>query len=432
MAAISKKDKLIEDAQKFAGRGQFDKAASAYEQILASEPGAISLRQKLSEMLIKCGRNDDSRKELEIIGRHYSNNGFYMKAIAVYKQLQKLFSDDISISLTLAELNEKHGLVANSLSEYKLVYEFYNKNDKISESLDILNRMKNVDPQNIPIKIKLAEAYFKHGKKNDSYAVFTSTISTLLERNDNAALAKACARIRQLFPDKPDFMLEVISDQINQGNAAVTINSLQGLLRSNPNRKELWDLIILAYQRLDQPQRVKVAFQHYLKFFPKEPAAMLGSISSMTDEQNLAGALDLLNNYESTLISAGFLLQLEQIYRSLKKISPINTRILQGLIKVAKASGNESETLSLESELQSQQSLSGAEPDSPSDVFDGQPLDDDEITDSPFYSDDLSVQTPASDSEAPGATSLPEEVSTTGRSIVADELLPQAEEEIEV
>ena len=53
MAVISKKDKLIGEAQKFALRGQFDKAAKAYEQILALEPAAINQRQKLAELLIK-------------------------------------------------------------------------------------------------------------------------------------------------------------------------------------------------------------------------------------------------------------------------------------------------------------------------------------------------------------------------------------------
>ena len=127
MAFISKKDSLIEDAQKFATRGQFDKAVKVYEQIIALEPAVISHHQKIAELLIKCARNDDARKELETVANYFSKNGFYPKAIAVYKQLQKLFPTDISLSLTLAGLNEKHGLIANALAEYKLVYEQHEK-----------------------------------------------------------------------------------------------------------------------------------------------------------------------------------------------------------------------------------------------------------------------------------------------------------------
>ena len=366
MASSSKKDKLIEDAQKLVQRGQIDKAIKAYEQILALEPAATHLRQKLAELLIKSGRYDDARKELETIGKHFSKNGFYLKAIAVYKQLQKLFPADISLSLMLARQNEKHGLVANALSEYKFVYEFHEKAGNISEALGILENMQNVDPQNIPIKIKLAEAYAQQGKMNESYAQFTKTASLLLERSENATLSKLCARIQHLFPDKPDFMIEVLTAQINQGNAATAIDGLQNLLRSNPNNKRVWDLIVLAYQLLEQPQRVKIAYQHYLKFFPTEPAAILGLISSVTAEQNLKEALELLDQYEAPLISAGCLQQLEQAYHSLDRIDPINIRVLEGLIRVADAAGNESELSTLTSKLQSLRSVPGlAQNDSP-------------------------------------------------------------------
>jgi tetratricopeptide (TPR) repeat protein len=436
MAAISKKDKLIEDAQKLVVRGQFDKAAKVYEQVIAIEPAAINQRQKLAEILIKCGRNDDARKEFETIGKHFSKNGFYLKAIAVYKQLQKLFPSDISLSLTLAELNEKHGLIANSLSEYKLVYDFYEKNGNIPEALSVLDRMQTVDPQNIPIKIKLAEAYIQNGKKEDSYSVFAKTAALLLERKDNTTLSKIGTRVEQLFPDKPDFMLEVLSEQIRQGNAAAAIDSLQGLLRRNPNNKRVWDLVVQAYQLLKQPQRVKIAYQHYIKFFPAEPAAMLGLISSVAAEQNLAEALELLDQYEAALVSAGFLQQLEQIYLSLDKIDPINIRVLEGLIRIAMAAGNEDEARALTSKMQSLRSVSGTLQDDSAEPSPGfinkEPLDTLETIDSPFFDESLPEQQAissfkSSESESSTDILLGDEFSNT-----AIDSAHQLDEEVEI
>ena len=359
MAVISKKDKLIEDAQKLAQRGQFDKAAKAYEQILELEPSAINQRQKLAELLIKCGRHDDARKEFDTLGKYFSKNGFYLKAIAVYKQLQKLFPADISLSLTLAELNEKHGLIANSLSEYKLVYEFHENAGNIPEALTILDRMQTIDPQNIPVKIKLAEAYIQQGKTNEAYSLFAKSASMLLERADNAALSRVCARIQQLFPGKQDFMTDLLDEQISRGHAAIAMDNLQSLLRNNPNNKRTWDLVIQAYKQLGQPQRVKIAYQHYLNFFPSEPAALLGLITTFAEEHDLAKAVELLDQHESALISAGFLRELEQLYLTLDKIDPINIRIVEGLIRVATAVGNENEVRSLTSKLESLHSISG-------------------------------------------------------------------------
>lgn len=431
MAVVTKKDKLIEEAQKSAARGQFDKAAKAYEQILEMEPSAINLRQKLAELLIKCGRSDDARKELETIGKHFSKNGFYLKAIAVYKQLQKLFPADISLSLTLAELNEKHGLVANALSEYKTVYEFHEKSGKTPEALAILDRMQAVDPQNIPIKIKLAEAYILQGKHDQSYALFSKTASLLIERGDNATLAKINARIQQLFPEKADFLFEVLSEQIDQGNAATAIDSLQSLLRSNPNNKRVWELIIKAYQQTGQPQRVKIAYQHFLNFFPAEPAAMHGLILTVTADKQLSEALDLLDKYEAALISAGYLTQLEQIYHSLDKLDPISTRIAEGLIRVATAAGNDAEVRSQTSKLASLHSVSGKGEPSPAEpeaVLSD--LDSTSAGETPsFFSDSFSDQTPRADFSAPEEMAP---VFETTSAPPSDAISAQPDEEFEI
>lgn len=431
MAVISKKDKQIEEAQKLALRGLFDKAAKIYEQILTSEPGAINLRQKLAELLIKAGRTDDARKEFETIGKHFSKNGFFLKAIAVYKQLQKLFPTDISLSLTLAELNEKHGLVANALTEYKQVYEYYEKAGNVTEALAILDKMQNVDPVNIAIKIKLAEAYHQQGKTREAYNIFTKTASLLLERNDNATLSKICSRIKQIFPDKPDFMLETLTELVNQGNAASAIDGIQNLLRADPDNKLAWDLVTRAYTALEQPQRLKLAYQHYLKFFPSEPAAMHGLIASVTAEQNIAGALELLDKYESALIEAGYVEQLNLTYQALDKLDPINVRVTEGLIRIATATGNDREVKAHTSKLKSLRSVSAIEdrvesaPELPA-VFEGLSFPTDDSPKS-FFEDSATAD------PTPFATEPHAEVIEDLEPVIAEvELLEQLDEEIEI
>lgn len=351
--ADSKKDKLIEEGQKLVLRGQFDKAAKVYEQLVALEPSAMNQRQKLAEILIKAGRSADARKEFESIGAHFSNNGFYLKAIAVYKQLQKLFPADITISLTLARLNEKHGLTANALSEYKQVYDYYEKEGNAAEALLILDKMQNVDPQNITVKIKLAEASFQCGKKDNAYTLFARAAALLQERGDSAGVSKLNARMQELFPDKPDFMLELFAGQVAGGNAAGVLNGLQGFLRGNPYNKRAWDTIIEAYKRLNQPQKVKIACQHYHKMLPEEPAAKAGLILCAVAERDVKGTLELLELHEKSLLSAGMLSELEKVYRTLDEIDPINIIVLEGLIRVVKAAGNDHEAMALSDKLES-------------------------------------------------------------------------------
>ena len=347
----TKKDKLIEDAQRLTLRGQLDKAIKVYEQVLSLDASAINQRQKLAELLVKVGRIDEARAAFEIIGKHYSSNGFYLKAIAVYKQLQKLFPGDVSITLTLAGLNEKHGLVGNALAEYKQVYDYYEKSSNIEDALKILDRMQNVDPQNINIKLKLAESYFQIGKKDESYAVFGRLASLLQERGDSAAFSKLNTRIQQLFAEKPEFVLEVLTEQVEGGNAASAVPGIQSLLRNNPNDKRIWDLIVLAYQKLGQPQRVKIACQHYLKFFPDELSAKKGLLECLVAEKDVKGALLLLDGFEGDFIQGGAASDLVTIYQELGEIDPVNVMVLKGLKRVYESIGDKEGVKALEPKL---------------------------------------------------------------------------------
>jgi tetratricopeptide (TPR) repeat protein len=354
----SNKDKLIEEAQKFIQRGQLDKAVKIYTQILSLEPSAINLRQKLAELLVKAGQPDGARTEYETIGKHYASGGFYQKAIAVYKQVQKLFPGDIAITLTLAGLNEKHGLVGNALAEYKLACDYYERESNTAESLKILEKMQNVDPQNANIKSKLAEAYFHAGKKMESYALFGQLALLLLERGESGPFANLNTRIQQLFPEKTEFVVEVLANQLEEGNIVKAVSGLQALLRNNPKDKKIWELIIRAYRRLEQPQKLLEIYQHFLRYFPDEVSARTGLIACHADQKDIKGALTLLDRFEHDVISSGASGELVAIYRSLADFDPINSRILEGYLKACVAAGMLDEAGQLEVRIQTLKKLS--------------------------------------------------------------------------
>lgn len=353
----TKKDKLIEEAQRLTLRGQLDKAIKAYEQVLSLDSSAINQRQKLAELLVKVGRTDDARAAFELIGKHYASNGFYLKAIAVYKQLQKLFPRDVAITLTLAELNEKHGLAGNALAEYKQVYDYYEKEAKMEDALKILDKMQNVDPQNINIKLKLAESYFQIGKTDESYAAFGRLALLLQERGDSGAFLKLNTRVQQLFPGRTEFVIEVLTDQVESGNAASAVPGIQSLLRINPNNKRVWDLILIAYKKLGQQQRVKVACQHYLKFFPDEINAQKGLLECLIAEKDVHEALALLDGFERNFIQLGAAPDLVVIFQELADIDPVNVKVLEGLVRVCEVTGDKERVKSLAPKLASLTSL---------------------------------------------------------------------------
>ena len=376
----SKKDKLIADAQKLALKGQIDKAIKTYEQVIALDPtSAVNQRQRLAELLIKAGRTNAARSQLENIGRHFATNGYYLKAIAVYKKLQIMFPNDITIVLFLAELNEKHGLLANALAEYKQVYDYYEQQGNTEASLRVLEKMHSADPTSVVVKLKLAEAYFQANRKEESYTIFGRLALLLQEKHEDPRFEKQLhSRIKQLFPEKTDFALEVLAEQVHRGGESSlqnTVANLQSLLKTNPENKYVWQLIIEVYQRLNQPELIKLAYQNCVKFFPDDLSMQKGFIECFTSSGDVEGALREIDTFEQNFVNASALGDFLSVYQSLENISPMNLQVLRGLKRSYEALGDSGNAIAIDRKIDALQSVSGArqpKPDTP--VVEEEPL----------------------------------------------------------
>jgi tetratricopeptide (TPR) repeat protein len=348
---VSKKDKLITDAQKYLQKGQADKAISNYQEALAFDPGDQRLRQRLAELFAKCRHLDESRKEFETIGRNLSANGFYLKAIAVYKQIEKLFPDDIGIALILASLNEKHGLTANAMAEYKRAYDYYDQLQNHVEALKALESMQRIDVHNPNIKLKYAEVLFQQGNREEAMVAFRALGLLLVERRDEAAFTRLSERISQLFPDKPDFSDSVIEQKINDGGAEQAAALLQSLIKANPQRYPVWRLLVMAYNDLGNTARLKMVCQHCIKLFPAQLFPRETLINSLLEEKDATAALISLEESEHIFLSQGQAATLRKFYLILNDLVPINIKILKGCARTCDAAGCKEEAASFAAKI---------------------------------------------------------------------------------
>ncbi len=339
---MSKKDTLTADAQKFLQKGQTEKALSCYREVLTLDPGDQRVRQRLAELLAKSHHNDEARKEFETIGRNLASNGFYLKAIAVYKQIERLFPEDIGIALTLASLNEKHGLSANALAEYKRAYEYYEKAQDRKEALNILEAMQRIDSFNPNIKLKYAEVLLQDGDKDAALEVFQALGQLLVDRRDEPSLTRLAERMTQLFPDKSDFLSAVLRKKLNTDTANFVAALLKSVIKKNPHSYDAWHLLIMAFRITGNTPLLKASCQHFIKYFPEELFPRENLINSLIEDQDAEGALSTLDECEQLFIEKNAASILLESYIKLNDIIPFNVRIMKGCARLAEAAGKSS------------------------------------------------------------------------------------------
>lgn len=366
---MSNKEALIADAQKMMEKGQLDKAIKGYQQALAIDPGDLRIRQRVGELLARINRKSEARIELEAVGKTLASGGFYLKAIAVYKQIERLFPEDTGVILIIAELNEKHGLIPNAIAEYKRAYERFEKASDFEEGVKVLALMQKADPQNINLKLKYAEVLHQIGYLDSSKQAFHALAGLLLDRKEFASFVKLVARIFQIFGSQDDFVAGVIREKI--ANAAETaLHALQNLLKSDSRSICGWRLVIEVYSSLGQAEKVKMACRHLLQFSPDDLIAQEYLVRTLIQEDDLDEALSFLEQHKQNFFSQRAVKVFKELCLELHEKKPFGTDFLTAVLK---------ECLAAEAdEASSEQSLVPESPVLPAATFSSDDYHDDE------------------------------------------------------
>src|SRR5256885_6811127 len=114
------KNKVIESAAKLIAKGAFDKAVKEYQRVLELDPDDVRVLQKLAELYQRMNRKAEAADCFEKVARTYSQQGFYLKAVALYKQVLKVI-DRVEVSIRLAELYQQLGLVGDATKEWQAI-----------------------------------------------------------------------------------------------------------------------------------------------------------------------------------------------------------------------------------------------------------------------------------------------------------------------
>lgn len=325
---MTKKEKYLDNAQKFLVKGQLDRAIREYEQAVALDPKDIRVRQKFAELLMRANRKDDAIREFEVIGKYYADNGFYLKAIAVYKQIQRTDPANLTISLTLASLNEKQGLAGNALAEYKTVYDYYEKTGQLAEGVSVLEKMLAADKDNLNIRLKLADTRHRAGMTEQAYEDFTGLARDLKAKGDEAAFARVCERIGQLYPDRKDFILAVAESQVRNGHPAAAILLLKQLASDERWNRRALQLLVEAGRTAGDSRLTKGACGELARRYPDEIEARKALIDCFILECNAEEGLRYLKSFEAALAAADPK-TVDDFYRRFAEMAPEHPAVVE-------------------------------------------------------------------------------------------------------
>jgi tetratricopeptide (TPR) repeat protein len=262
------KAKVLKAAEKFLSQGKINAAIKEYRQIIEHDDSDLTTLNMLGDLCVRAKLNDEAITCFARIAEHYCEKEFNLKAIAMYKKIERLTPRDPAIAFKLGNLYALQGLVADAKSQFLVVADAYTRAGRTKQTLEVLHKVADLDPHNTEIRLKLAAGYLKEGLNEEAAAAFSEAAARLFETGSFEKSLQAYQQTLELVPNHERALKGVVSAHVSLGEADQAAELLERLVADRPDDPELVLMLARAYLDAENPQGAERATEILFKQDP--------------------------------------------------------------------------------------------------------------------------------------------------------------------
>jgi len=242
---MNDKTAIIDAAQKFAARGLIDKAVTEWEKLLKDRNDG-NIHNTIGDLYLKKGADQEAVKSFNKAADLFRKDGFYPKAIAIYKKVLNIAPNDTDTLVALAKLNAERGLTGNAIENYYRAAEIYHKEGSTEKAITIADKMLALSGTNVGTKSKIAYLYFRLGLRERAANEYASIASFCLAENDIEKAQEFFDKSIEYDPANISALIGLSKLALLNNNHAQAFEALDNALSQAPDSKEA----LTAYAKL--------------------------------------------------------------------------------------------------------------------------------------------------------------------------------------
>src|SRR5258705_260167 len=241
------KAKVIKAAEKFLSQGKINAAIKEYRQIIKHDDSDLTTLNMLGDLLARAGEKEEAATCFLRIAEHYREQEFRLKAIAMYRKIEKLKPRDPAIAKELGDLYAAQGLIADARTQYLVVADAHTRAGQSKDTLEVLHKIADLDPQNTEIRLKLGEGYVKERMLPEAAKAFSQAAKSLLENSQFEKALGAYNRALELSPNNRVALKGLVSAHTKLGSADDAAEILEKAVADTPDDLELISMLAQTY-----------------------------------------------------------------------------------------------------------------------------------------------------------------------------------------
>lgn len=266
------RDKVIASAEKLVAKGKIEPAIKEYERLLEDNPNDVNTLNRIGDLWVRINRNDEAVKVFGKIADHYGRDGFFLKAIAIYKKINKLDPSKLDVYAKLADLYAKQGLAMEAKSQYQVLADYYLKHGDPGNALVIYRKISDLDPNSINVHVKLADLYSQNNQTGEALKEYDRVGRMLLKRgmlDEAVQVFKKALKIDARNVELVESLVTALLEAKDYENAQAIVETALEANKNNPRLLAAWARILISKGDINS---ARSALERGLDADPNEPA----------------------------------------------------------------------------------------------------------------------------------------------------------------
>ncbi len=326
------RDKVIASAEKLVAKGKIEPAIKEYERLLEDNPNDVNTLNRIGDLWVRINRNDEAVKVFGKIADHYSKDGFFLKAIAIYKKINKLDPSKLDVYAKLADLYAKQGLAMEAKSQYQVLADYYIKHGEPGNALNIYRKISELDPQSINVHVKLADLHVQVGQTAEALKEYDRVGRMLLKRgmlDEAVQVFRKALKIDAKNTELVDSLVTALIEARDFENARQIVETALETNRDNPRL-----LAMLGRIQLGRGDSVgaRVTLEKAIAADPNEPSVRETLADLYLKQSEPDRALEMVTPLVERTLGRGERGAAIEMLNRILRVDPSNTATLERLV----------------------------------------------------------------------------------------------------
>ncbi len=249
-----RREAVIKTAEKYVAKGKIEAAIREYRKVLKHSPTDVNTLNRVGDLYARLESFDEAVRLFTQIAEQYTREGFFVKAIAIYKKIIKLDPSSLQVYEKLAALYAEQGLVTEARTQYQVLANYYQKHDNAASAITIYQRMAELEPDNPTFQLKLAELFASRRLVDRALASYERLADIFLVGGSIDEAAQVYLTALDVSADDLDFVERTVRNLQGAGNPGAAGRVLAKAMELNPEAAQISIQTEPPPTEVDEPQ----------------------------------------------------------------------------------------------------------------------------------------------------------------------------------